>query len=58
MKISEIVMLDSLITGKSEEVKFNTREVDVKSLLNGGLIITSKCYCGFSFLSILRHAFW
>ena len=34
MKISEIVMLDSLITGKSEEVKFNTREVDVKSLLS------------------------
>lgn len=34
MKISEIVMLGSLITGKSEEVKFNTREVDVKSLLS------------------------
>ena len=34
MKISEIVMLDSLITGKSEEVKFNTREVNVKSLLS------------------------
>ena len=34
MKISEIVMLDSLITGKSEEVKFNTREVDEKSLLS------------------------
>ena len=34
MKISEIVMLDSLITGKSEEVKFNTREVNIKSLLS------------------------
>ena len=42
MKISEIVMLDNLVTGKSEEVKFDTREVDKKSLLSKDGFIEKK----------------
>lgn len=42
MKISEIVMLDSLITGRSEEVKFDTREVSKKSLLSKDGFIEQK----------------
>ena len=53
MKISEIVMLDSLITGKSEEVKFNTREVDVKSLLSKDGFIERRINNNFQGLSWL-----
>ena len=42
MKISEIVMLDSLITGRSEEVKFDTREVSKNSLLSKDGFIEQK----------------